>query len=694
MSSSSSSSSHRQARKALAPPMFLIDFQKWTFYEVSLLCFLFVNSLASTMNHIDDTDETYGYWEPLHYMLFREGMQTWEYSPEYALRTYTFIVPLVPIGHLLAKLGMSRLNIFYTIRLVLGICTAYCEATFADAICERFGTQTAELARIFLVLSPGIFYSSTSYLPSAVGSSLLMLALAFLLKRRHIETITIGCIAVIWTGWPFIALLFIPLGIQILHDTYTMNPEGGSIAQIVKIIVQGIIVLLTIVWISCYVDCNAYNKWTFPPLNIFIYNVFGGSEGDELYGIEPVSYYIKALVLNTGLVFPISCLSIPGIMLAISWGAGIIKERITILSSVFLWLLVLFSRPHKEERFLYPAYPILCLVAADVLRSLVFPIIISMCDRGVLTQLSSESSFRKSSSSVVNRISTATLNAAQPPSPSPSSPHPTSDKEPEPSSSPLSSSLSCTATTNPSLRGKMAVQLMLYFIVIFSSCMGIGRIMSNYKNYSGILKVWNVLHYELHERVSFPSSSSSSPSISSETKSKTQRELNLCMGNDWYTFPSHFFLPKHIKLRFIEESFRGVLPQYYAEVNGTFATPAQPFNNRNLEERSRYIPIDTCDYIIYSDPADSDDESNKNVKHEKQSYKVRKHTAKNLQEIISFPIIDSNKSPMLTRAFFIPTLSSKLNKYGSYSVYCYNSRNGRSVKEHRDLKSSVLLEGR
>ena len=54
--SSSSSSSHRQARKALAPPMFLIDFQKWTFYEVSLLCFLFVNSLASTMNHIDDTD--------------------------------------------------------------------------------------------------------------------------------------------------------------------------------------------------------------------------------------------------------------------------------------------------------------------------------------------------------------------------------------------------------------------------------------------------------------------------------------------------------------------------------------------------------------------------------------------------------------------------------------------------------------
>jgi alpha-1,2-mannosyltransferase len=29
-----------------------------------------------------------------------------------------------------------------------------------------------------------------------------------------------------------------------------------------------------------------------------------------------------------------------------------------------IWLCVLFSRPHKEERFLYPIYPILALMAA------------------------------------------------------------------------------------------------------------------------------------------------------------------------------------------------------------------------------------------------------------------------------------------------------------------------------------------
>jgi len=34
------------------------------------LLFLLVNTIASKVNHIDDTDETYGYYEPLHYLLY------------------------------------------------------------------------------------------------------------------------------------------------------------------------------------------------------------------------------------------------------------------------------------------------------------------------------------------------------------------------------------------------------------------------------------------------------------------------------------------------------------------------------------------------------------------------------------------------------------------------------------------------
>ena len=43
---------------------------------------------------IMDCDEVYNYWEPLHYLLYGTGLQTWEYANEYALRTYAYLLPL------------------------------------------------------------------------------------------------------------------------------------------------------------------------------------------------------------------------------------------------------------------------------------------------------------------------------------------------------------------------------------------------------------------------------------------------------------------------------------------------------------------------------------------------------------------------------------------------------------------------
>ena len=60
--------------------------------------FLAANLIMGTVNHIDDTDETYGYFEPLHFLLYGIGMQTWEYAPQYAIRTYTFLSPFWGMG--------------------------------------------------------------------------------------------------------------------------------------------------------------------------------------------------------------------------------------------------------------------------------------------------------------------------------------------------------------------------------------------------------------------------------------------------------------------------------------------------------------------------------------------------------------------------------------------------------------------
>jgi len=60
-----------------------------TLSEIALfLIFATVHVIGATINHIDDTDEVYGYYEPLHYLLYGKGMQTWEYSPTYAIRYF------------------------------------------------------------------------------------------------------------------------------------------------------------------------------------------------------------------------------------------------------------------------------------------------------------------------------------------------------------------------------------------------------------------------------------------------------------------------------------------------------------------------------------------------------------------------------------------------------------------------------
>lgn len=89
---------------------------------------------------------------------------------------------------------------------------------------------------------------------------------------------------------------------------------------------------------------------TFPTWNILAYNAIGGS-GDELYGVEPMSYYIRNLTLNMSISWPLA-VAAPILWFRESmYSPGSISEKtvrtgVLILPSV-LWLGILFSRPHK-----------------------------------------------------------------------------------------------------------------------------------------------------------------------------------------------------------------------------------------------------------------------------------------------------------------------------------------------------------
>ena len=189
--------------------------------QTLFMVFLAVNTLAALINHIDDTDETFGYWEPLHYLLYGTGMQTWEYSPEFAIRTYGFVSFLYPFAFAYKFAGLSKPEIFLGVRLILGSLTAYAESRFIASIEKVFGSAYMRMTLIVLLFSPGIFYSATAFLPSAVAMSLTMLFFASWLQGEFVAAISWACTSVLVTGWPFVGVIYFSFGIHMLLVRYS-----------------------------------------------------------------------------------------------------------------------------------------------------------------------------------------------------------------------------------------------------------------------------------------------------------------------------------------------------------------------------------------------------------------------------------------------------------------------------------------
>jgi alpha-1,2-mannosyltransferase len=225
-------------------------------FEVLFALFLCVNLIATQVNHIDDTDETYGYWEPLHYLLWGRGMQTWEYAPEYAIRTYAFIVPFWCLGYVISQFVASKLAVFYGIRAVLGCVNAYISANFVKQVNITFGERMASALFVLMLASPGIFYASTAYLPSAATMSLCMLAFSSWLGDKYVRAIFWGCLAVLWTGWPFVGVILVPLGLHMLISTFLKTGVRGAF----WLALSGAVVLVCVAAPPVLIDSYFYGK--------------------------------------------------------------------------------------------------------------------------------------------------------------------------------------------------------------------------------------------------------------------------------------------------------------------------------------------------------------------------------------------------------------------------------------------------
>lgn len=332
-----------------------------------------------------DCDEVFNYWEPLHFLLYGTGFQTWEYAHEFALRTYAYLMPLVGtskfyqvlIPYLPAWLwpllttnqdplvtislpSDGKVPLFLLLRATLAASMAFAELSFCHAIMSQksetvrvMGLTTA----VLMLFSAGMSHASGALLPSSTLTMLWLLAAAAFLKHQHILFAFWAIAATLAIGWPFGVLMFVPLGLVVLVRERARLIRFVFLVAVLAASIQGVVMAI---------DRKQYGKWVSPTWNILIYNTQAG--GDELYGIEPWSYYVKNLALNFNYVSALGVASFPLLLLL---RRDDTSSLLFVLLPMYVWLGVVFPRPHKEERFLFPIYPCICLGAAMLSVSLV-----------------------------------------------------------------------------------------------------------------------------------------------------------------------------------------------------------------------------------------------------------------------------------------------------------------------------------
>lgn len=334
---------------------------------------LLVPRVASALlNPIADCDETFNYWEPLHFLLFGFGFQTWEYSPAYALRSYLYlrlhalVTSAASWGIDLGLFGPlgganAKLALFYALRGALAIACAYSEASFYRSSIAAFGKRTARYLLWLLVFNAGIFHASTALLPSSFVMYLVMLFSSAWMDRKHVLALFWGIVAVL-CGWPYVGVLFVPFAIDMLASRGIVLSIGAGV------VIGGLVLALELA-----VNWHYYQRIVLPAWNIVEYNVLSNDKDSTLYGTEPWSFYALNLALNFNVV---AVMAVPGIIAAAVALPSHYKTpkllRVAYLAPLYIWMIIMFSQPHKEERFLSPVYSLLCLAAAVTLSALVY----------------------------------------------------------------------------------------------------------------------------------------------------------------------------------------------------------------------------------------------------------------------------------------------------------------------------------
>jgi alpha-1,2-mannosyltransferase len=222
--------------------------------------FLAASLFAALLSPIQDCDEVFNYWEPSHYLNHGYGLQTWEYSPVYAIRSWTYAglhSAVIFVGRALPFVSTKSAE-FYFLRIVLALVCAGCETRLFAVISRTLGPMIGILFLIITTTSTGMFHASAAYLPSSFAMYTTMLGVAaFMDWRGGLRTAQ----GIMWfgigatLGWPFAAALVFPF---ILEELVLVTVTGDAFSTAQRFLDGTVRSLLVLVCLPLLVHTNIH----------------------------------------------------------------------------------------------------------------------------------------------------------------------------------------------------------------------------------------------------------------------------------------------------------------------------------------------------------------------------------------------------------------------------------------------------
>lgn len=340
---------------------------------------MIAHGIAALYAPIQDCDETFNYWEPLHYLVHGYGLQTWEYSPQYSIRSWAYIlIHAIPVK--IAKfLGKSKTFQFYLLRFVFAFVSAITGTRLYAIISKSLSPRIGAFYLAIVLFTPGFFYASTAFIPSSFAMYTTTLGLSAFLNTTHGPRTATG---IFWfavgaaLGWPFAGALIVPIAVS----QWLAALSSGAIARMFGQYLDGAIRSSLILLWQVGIDSYYYKKLVVVPWRIVAYNVLSGQgRGPDIFGTEPWSFYVKNLILNFNIWFILALLAVPLVAIKILLMRHLaaqtpISTTVVVCIPFYLWFAIFTAQPHKEERFMFPAYPFIAVnaaVAFDIVVALI-----------------------------------------------------------------------------------------------------------------------------------------------------------------------------------------------------------------------------------------------------------------------------------------------------------------------------------